>query len=80
MSTVQSGWFGWSADETDFTSAWTAVAIADFENALTIRESELRQKEESLKIEEGQGALAQKERLEAHGISVANVEIVIWEP
>jgi RND family efflux transporter MFP subunit len=54
---------------------------ADFENAVSIRESELAQAEASLKIEEGRESLAKKELALLEGtIDGANRALVLREP
>ncbi len=54
---------------------------ADFENALSIRESELEQSEASLKIEQGRQALAKKELALLEGtIEGTNRALVLREP
>jgi len=57
------------------------VDPADFENAVSIRESELAQAEASLKIEEGRESLAKKELALLEGtIDGANRALVLREP
>jgi len=54
---------------------------ADFENAVSIRKSELEQAEASLKIEEGRVRLAEQElELLEESISDANTELVLRKP
>jgi RND family efflux transporter MFP subunit len=57
------------------------IDTADFENALSIRESELEQAEASLEIEEGRQSLARKElALLGNTIDDANRALVLREP
>jgi RND family efflux transporter MFP subunit len=54
---------------------------ADFENALSIRKSELQQKEASLEIEQGRQSLAEKElELLGESIDETNRALVLREP